>query len=75
MPLLIFLDLLVNEILLDVVGELAVAQSLQATADGLGLRLAQADDWCNSGSHGTLLEHGFRLLILGLDKKMTACIE
>ena len=40
-PLLIFLDLLVDRVLLDLGHELAVAQALQATTDYLWLRIVQ----------------------------------
>ena len=56
MPLLIVQHLLADAVILDLGRELAVTEALQATADGLGLRLAQAGDGRDPGSHGSFLE-------------------
>ena len=56
MPLLIVQHLLADFVILNLGRELAVTEALQATADGLGLRLAQAADGRDSGPHGSFLE-------------------
>ena len=56
-PLLIFLDLLVDRVLLDLGHELAVAQALQATTDYLWLRIVQTILRLSSGLGGLALVH------------------